>query len=82
MTDDGPVMLIVMGSLSAMVAVAAEDPLSRKTWDDSVDVIVPRVTVKVSDPSDKLSSVTGIVMVCVEPAAELAEKVTVPDVPV
>ena len=68
-----------MGSLSAIVAVADDAPLLRETRDDSVEVIVPRVTVKASDVSESMSSVTVMVMVCVAPAAELAVKVTVPE---
>ena len=73
-------MLIVMGSLSAMVAVAEEAPLFSDTCDASVDVIVPSVTVKLSAVSDSLSSAAVMVIDCVAPAAELAAKVTVPDV--
>ena len=40
-TLDGPLILTVIGSLSAMVAVAELAPLFGDTCDDTVDVIVP-----------------------------------------
>ena len=74
-------MAMVMGSLSAMVAVAAFAPFFSDSCDEgSVDVMAPRVTVKDSAGSDSLSSVAAMVMVCVAPAALFAAKVTVPDV--
>ena len=73
-------MFTVMASLSAMVAVAADAPLFGVTCDDTVDVIVPKVTVKDSAVSDSMSSVAVMVMVCVAPAALPAANVTVPEV--
>ena len=79
-TLDGPLILMVMGSLSAMVAWAEDAPFLRDICEDSVDVIVPSVTVNDSAPSDSASSVAAIVMLCVAPAALFAPNVTVPDV--
>ena len=69
-----------MGSLSAMVAVAAFAPFFSEICDARVDVMVLRVTVKDSAVSDSASSVAVMVMVCVAPAALFAAKVTVPEV--
>ena len=71
-------MFTVIGSLSAMVAVADDAPFFSDTCDDRVDVIVPRVTVNDSAVSDSASSVTVMVMVCIAPAALPAANVTVP----
>ena len=79
-TVDGPLMEMVIGSLSEMVAVAALAPFFRESWEESVEVIAPRVTVKLSAVSDSFSSVALMVIVCVAPAAEFAAKVTVPEV--
>ena len=79
-TEVGPVILMVMGSLAAMVAWAELAPFFSESCEDSVDVIAPSVTVKDSAVSDSASSVAVMVMDCVAPAAELAAKVTVPDV--
>ena len=68
----------MIGSLAAMVAWALDAPFLRDICDDSVEVIVPKVTVNLSATADRLSSVTAIVMVCVAPAALFAAKVTVP----
>ena len=73
-------MLIVIGSDSEIVAVAELAPLFKPTWDDSVDVIVPNVTVKLSEVSDRSSSEAPTVIVWVAPAAEFAANVTVPEV--
>ena len=78
-TLDGPEIEIVMGSLSAMVAVAELAPLLRETCDDRVDVMAPSVTVKDSAVSDNKSFVVVIVMSCVAPATLFAVNVTVPD---
>ena len=71
---------MVIGSLAAMVAVAALAPDFSEICDDSVEVIVPSVTVKDSAVSERASSVAVIVIVWVAPAAEFAAKVTVPEV--
>ena len=71
---------MLMGSLSAIVAVAELAPDLSETCDDSVDVMAPSVTVKPSAVSDSLSSVAVIVMLCVAPAALFAANVTVPEV--
>ena len=63
-----------------MVAVADFAPFLSETCEERVEVIVPSVTVKDSAPSDSMSSVAVMVMSCVAPAAELAAKVTVPEV--
>ena len=73
-------MLTVIGSLWAIVAVALEAPFFSDNCDDSVDVIVPSVTVNDSAVSDSASSVAVMVMLCVAPAAEFAANVTVPEV--
>ena len=73
-------MLTVIGSLAEIVAVAELAPFFSDNWDDSVEVIVPRVTVKPSEVSDRSSSVAPMVIVSVAPAAELAANVTVPEV--
>ena len=53
----------MIGSLSAIVAVALDAPLFRENCDEgSVDVIVPSVTVKDSAVSDSASSVAVMVM--------------------
>ena len=70
----------MIGSLAAIVAVAAFAPFFSPICEASVDVIVPSVTVNVSAPSDSWSSVAAIVIVCVAPAALLAANVTVPEV--
>ena len=71
---------MVIGSLASIVAVAAFAPFLSETWEDSVEVIVPSVTVKDSAVSDSASSVAVMVIVWVAPAAEFAAKVTVPEV--
>ena len=73
-------MLMVIGSLSDIVAVALPADVSTDTCDDRVEVIVPSVTVKLSAPSESASSVAVIVMSWVAPAALFAAKVTVPAV--
>ena len=72
---------MVIASLSAIVAWALSSSLFKNTCvEGSVVVMAPRVTVKLSAPSDSASSSTPIVIVCVAPAALLAANVTVPDV--
>ena len=72
---------MVMGSLSAIVAVAELAPLFSDTCDEgSVVVMVPSVAVNDSAVSESLSSVAVMVMDCVAPAALFAAKVTVPEV--
>ena len=75
----GPEIETVIGSLSAIVAVAELAPELRETCDDSVVVIVPSVTVNDSAVSDNKSFVAVIVISCVAPAALLAPNVTVPE---
>ena len=79
-TDDGPLMLTVIGSEAEIVAVAEDAPLFKPTCEDNTEVIVPNVTVNPSDVSDNLSSVAVMVIVWVAPAELLAANVTVPDV--
>ena len=80
-TLDGPEIDIVIGSLADMLAVALDAPLFTVTCEEGrVVVIAPSVTVKPSATSDSASSVAVIVILCVDPAAEFAAKVTVPDV--
>ena len=76
----GPEMLMVMGSLSAMVADAELAPFLRETWSEMAEVISPRATVKLSAPSDNSSSIAVMVMDWLEPASLFAGKVTVPPV--
>ena len=71
---------MVIGSLSAIVAVAALAPFFSEICDDTVEVMAPSVTVKDSAVSESASSVAVMVIVWVAPAAEFAAKVTVPEV--
>ena len=74
-------MLIVIGSDFRNSRGGRTRPvLQADNWDDSVDVIVPRVTVKLSEVSDRSSSEAPTVIVWVAPAAEFAANVTVPEV--
>ena len=79
-TDDGPVMLIVIGSLSEIVAVAKLDPFFNEICDDSVR---RDRTQRHREPLGHLRQLVIQLwlwlMVCVAPAAELAGNVTVPD---
>ena len=75
-TEDGPEIEMVIGSLSAIVAEALEAVVLTHTLSAWSPVSAPSSTLKVSDPSDKLSSVSATVMVCV---VELAGKVMDPD---
>ena len=70
----------MIGSLAAIVAVAAFAPFFNPICEARVEVMLPSVTVNVSAVSDSWSSVAVIVMVCVAPAALLAANVTVPEV--
>ena len=78
-TLDGPEIEMVMGSLSAIVAVAELALDLRETCEERVEVIVPSVTVNDSAVSDNKSFVVVIVMSCVAPATLFAVNVTVPD---
>ena len=74
-------MFTVIGSLSDIVAVALRSSLFTVTCvAGSVVVIVPSVTVKLSAPSESMSSVAVMVMVWVASAALFAANVTVPEV--
>ena len=80
-TAVGPLSVTVIGSLAAMVACALFSSLFTNTCVVGSDVVTaPRVTVNVSAPSDSWSSVTAIVIVCVDPAALFGANVTVPEV--
>ena len=70
----------MIGSLAAMVAVAALAPDFSEICDESVEVMAPSVTVKDSAVSESISLVAVMVIVWVAPAAEFAAKVTVPEV--
>ena len=75
----GPEIETVIGSLSAIVAIAEDAPDLRETCEERVEVIVPSVTVNDSAVSDNKSSVTAMSMSCVAPAALLAANATVPE---
>ena len=76
MTVEGPDRVTVIGSLSAIVAVALPADASSVTWDDRLEVMEPSVTVKLSDVSESKSLAMAIVIVRVD---DPAGKVTVPD---
>ena len=73
-------MLIVIGSLAEIVALAEEAPFFSDSCEDRLEVTVPNVTVKLSEVSDRSSSAAPTVIVWVAPAAEFAANVTVPEV--